>query len=347
MAAIETIIVLTTSDNGKTAVGSTMSKEAGFDRKPKTEPFVPLDVKPATTPAATTKNHLLVDAKPPGPVDVKPQVPIDVKPQLHADRKPPVPVDVKPLLPVVNPQIKSETEPIVHEEEEEGEEDCYEDDGLVSFSAFPVDIKPRIELLEDTKLSIVDAPSTKEEPMEEEGEEEYDDDDFVMAPRIRPVQDESNTVKRELAEPAEGECIGEEEEEYEAEEWIVQGTSVISRAILLMSASDEFLIEDQQLETLLKPFTRGDLSDCDLERPSFEVSDAQASIGSLSLDPEDPSIVIPRSINRFLRDYQRVGAAFLYRKYKQGHGGVLGDDMGLGKTIQVISFVSVGLGESH
>lgn len=98
---------------------------------------------------------------------------------------------------------------------------------------------------------------------------------------------------------------------------------------------------DQQAEPGLRPFVGGDLADGDLERPPFEYSPVQASIGPFRLDPEDPSIVIPKSINRFLRDYQRVGAAFLYRKYKQGHGGVLGDDMGLGKTIQVISFVSV------
>lgn len=103
-------------------------------------------------------------------------------------------------------------------------------------------------------------------------------------------------------------------------------------------ASDEPL---GQTHSLQRPYARTYLADGDLERPAFEYSEAQAAIGPFKLDPEDPGIVIPKSINRFLRDYQRVGAAFLYRKYKQGHGGVLGDDMGLGKTIQVISFVSI------
>jgi SNF2 family DNA or RNA helicase len=42
----------------------------------------------------------------------------------------------------------------------------------------------------------------------------------------------------------------------------------------------------------------------------------------------------------FLKEYQRAGVRFLYEKYKDGKGGILGDDMGLGKTIQVIGFVS-------
>lgn len=42
----------------------------------------------------------------------------------------------------------------------------------------------------------------------------------------------------------------------------------------------------------------------------------------------DSGIVVPASINRHLRPYQREGVEFLYGKYKSGIGGVLGDDMG-------------------
>jgi SNF2 family DNA or RNA helicase len=49
---------------------------------------------------------------------------------------------------------------------------------------------------------------------------------------------------------------------------------------------------------------------------------------ALVLD-EETGIKIPATINTYLRDYQRDGVKFLWRQYKQGHGGLLGDDMGL------------------
>ncbi|EIW67723.1 hypothetical protein TREMEDRAFT_74496 [Tremella mesenterica DSM 1558] len=75
-------------------------------------------------------------------------------------------------------------------------------------------------------------------------------------------------------------------------------------------------------------------------RPSFVYTKAQAIIGPYQLDPTDPSLCIPQSINRFLREYQRAGVRFFYEHYTEGRGGILGDDMGLGKTIQVIAFLS-------
>lgn len=64
-------------------------------------------------------------------------------------------------------------------------------------------------------------------------------------------------------------------------------------------------------------------------RPHFQINDAvQERTGShsLSKDPSDTA-KIPAPINRFLRQYQREGAEFLYGQYKQGLGGILGDDM--------------------
>ncbi|KAG9331480.1 hypothetical protein JZ751_018880 [Albula glossodonta] len=49
---------------------------------------------------------------------------------------------------------------------------------------------------------------------------------------------------------------------------------------------------------------------------------------------------IPYTINRYLRDYQREGAKFIYNSYARGRGCILGDDMGLGKTIQVFLIVA-------
>lgn len=102
-------------------------------------------------------------------------------------------------------------------------------------------------------------------------------------------------------------------------------------------------------------------------RPKFQLESAQqASLGAhyLSKDKDDQA-QIPAPINRFLRQYQREGAEFLYSQFKKGLGGILGDDMvrsaffsrswlrmagpiwmltsfyqGLGKTIQVIAFLS-------
>ncbi|KAK9840685.1 hypothetical protein WJX84_004254 [Apatococcus fuscideae] len=61
---------------------------------------------------------------------------------------------------------------------------------------------------------------------------------------------------------------------------------------------------------------------------------------------------VPRTINKFLRDYQRQGVQFLFRQYATrsrkhpaGMGGILGDDMGLGKTVQTIAFCAALLGK--
>lgn len=46
-------------------------------------------------------------------------------------------------------------------------------------------------------------------------------------------------------------------------------------------------------------------------------------------------VQIPYTINRYLRDYQREGAKFIFDNFVKSRGCILGDDMGLGKTIQV------------
>ncbi|XP_031255317.1 switch 2 isoform X1 [Pistacia vera] len=65
----------------------------------------------------------------------------------------------------------------------------------------------------------------------------------------------------------------------------------------------------------------------------------------LSEDGEVPLIQVPASINCRLLEHQREGVKFLYRLYKNNHGGVLGDDMGLGKTIQTIAFLAAVFGK--
>ncbi len=61
--------------------------------------------------------------------------------------------------------------------------------------------------------------------------------------------------------------------------------------------------------------------------------------------PEEPlrlssTVSVPVPVNKHLRDYQRQGVEFLFRRFVDNAGGVLADDMGLGKTVQTIAFLS-------
>ncbi|NXH47963.1 ER6L2 protein, partial [Dicaeum eximium] len=79
----------------------------------------------------------------------------------------------------------------------------------------------------------------------------------------------------------------------------------------------------------------------DLEKPYFPNQSLPSPAVAFKLS--DNGDFIPYTINRYLRDYQREGAQFLYRHYANKRGCILGDDMGLGKTIQVISFLAAVL----
>ncbi|KAM6034182.1 DNA excision repair protein ERCC-6-like 2 isoform 1-T1 [Chlamydotis macqueenii] len=81
--------------------------------------------------------------------------------------------------------------------------------------------------------------------------------------------------------------------------------------------------------------------DGDLEKPYFPGRSLPSPAVAFKLS--DNGDFIPYTINRYLRDYQREGAQFLYGHYANKRGCILGDDMGLGKTIQVISFLAAVL----
>ncbi|KAM6036116.1 DNA excision repair protein ERCC-6-like 2 isoform 1-T1 [Theristicus caerulescens] len=81
--------------------------------------------------------------------------------------------------------------------------------------------------------------------------------------------------------------------------------------------------------------------DGDLEKPYFP--DRNLPSPAVAFKLSDNGDFIPYTINRYLRDYQREGAQFLYGHYANKRGCILGDDMGLGKTIQVISFLAAVL----
>lgn len=55
----------------------------------------------------------------------------------------------------------------------------------------------------------------------------------------------------------------------------------------------------------------------------------------------------PHPILGQLRDYQRIGVAWMSMLAHYGFGGILADDMGLGKTIQAISFLLLNLKENE
>ncbi|XP_075583339.1 DNA excision repair protein ERCC-6-like 2 isoform X2 [Pelecanus crispus] len=81
--------------------------------------------------------------------------------------------------------------------------------------------------------------------------------------------------------------------------------------------------------------------DGDLEKPYFP--DRNLPSPAVAFKLSDNGDLIPYTINRYLRDYQREGAQFLYGHYVNKRGCILGDDMGLGKTVQVISFLAAVL----
>ena len=50
---------------------------------------------------------------------------------------------------------------------------------------------------------------------------------------------------------------------------------------------------------------------------------------------------VPWKINTFLRDYQREGIRFFFKRYQEGRGGLLGDDMGLVRASGFTSLHSI------
>lgn len=114
-----------------------------------------------------------------------------------------------------------------------------------------------------------------------------------------------------------------------------------SFAIILYSDFQERKVPLKRLQEVksVKDCSRNFIfDDEDLEKPYFPDRKFPSSAVAFQLSEDGHSI--PYTINRYLRDYQREGAQFLYGHFIQGKGCILGDDMGLGKTVQVISFLA-------
>ncbi|XP_032696375.1 DNA excision repair protein ERCC-6-like 2 isoform X1 [Lontra canadensis] len=117
-----------------------------------------------------------------------------------------------------------------------------------------------------------------------------------------------------------------------------------SFAIILYSDFQERKVPLKRLQEIksIKDCSRNFIfDDEDLEKPYFPDRKFPSSAVAFPLSEDGDSI--PYTINRYLRDYQREGAQFLYAHFIQGKGCILGDDMGLGKTVQVISFLAAVL----
>lgn len=117
-----------------------------------------------------------------------------------------------------------------------------------------------------------------------------------------------------------------------------------SFAVVLYSDFQERKVPLKRLQEVkfIKDCSRNFIfDDEDLEKPYFPDQKFPSSAVAFPLSEDGDSI--PYTINRYLRDYQREGAQFLYGHFIQGRGCILGDDMGLGKTVQVISFLAAVL----
>ena len=53
-----------------------------------------------------------------------------------------------------------------------------------------------------------------------------------------------------------------------------------------------------------------------------------------------PPAPMPGTLERILRPYQKLGAAWLWHLYRQELGGILADEMGLGKTLQALALLT-------
>ncbi|KAM8803464.1 DNA excision repair protein ERCC-6-like 2 isoform 2-T2 [Rhynchonycteris naso] len=117
-----------------------------------------------------------------------------------------------------------------------------------------------------------------------------------------------------------------------------------SFAVILYSDFQERKVPLKKLQEIksIKDCSRNFIfDDEDLEKPYFP--DRKFPSCAVAFQLSEDGDTIPYTINRYLRDYQREGAQFLYGHFIQGRGCILGDDMGLGKTVQVISFLAAVL----
>lgn len=108
----------------------------------------------------------------------------------------------------------------------------------------------------------------------------------------------------------------------------------------LQNFLDEVPKQDDGYETSLDmPISQG-LQFLDrMDSEIFTVEESFRHFLNQLIDPSSLDIVVPKSLNPILRDYQKTGYKWLKILATYGFGGVLADDMGLGKTIQSITYI--------
>ena len=99
-----------------------------------------------------------------------------------------------------------------------------------------------------------------------------------------------------------------------------------------------------RLQSPLLPLASDLIEDFD---PDFQPPQTwQARSSALRhIDRLEP-IPLPHALERTLRPYQKIGAAWLWHLHRNQLGGILADEMGLGKTLQAIALISSSLSSS-
>ena len=166
-----------------------------------------------------------------------------------------------------------------------------------------------------------DPPADAVESEEEEAEQdyEYSDEEVIIPTGTRLIFHKPDAV----AVDGDEEEAGEQDEVYSDDE-LFAGSFQCPEAQIVADVGGL----ESAPKSLTTPPQHMSLVDIDPSRPNFKLPYDPANDVPLILDPAEPDIPVPASINRFLKAYQRDGAKFLFSKYREGMGGVLGDDMG-------------------
>ena len=79
-----------------------------------------------------------------------------------------------------------------------------------------------------------------------------------------------------------------------------------------------------------------------LKREQMDFVDTNKKFKELVYDlknTKELQVTVPNTLDRTMRDYQKIGFKWLKTLAKCGFGGILADEMGLGKTLQAIAFI--------
>ncbi|KAI0351643.1 hypothetical protein OH77DRAFT_919140 [Trametes cingulata] len=203
-------------------------------------------------------------------------------------------------------------------DDEEEENEDKEDDTENDEEPLPM---PRTLAILSNKSTPRPLPHAPDEDSVTEYESDLDDDaPFAkrspakrVAVQCPAAAKQSPSKRPRLCDPEESVTEPEDEEPH----WIhAQATAAASLTSKVAEQSDSETEPESDPESFIET------------RPIFPLKLGQERLGPLSLDDNHQ---VPASINTFLREYQRDGVRFIWNRYNEGRGGLLGDDMGLVK----------------